>query len=316
MLNVRLLRYFVAVAEELSFTAAAHRLNMAQPALTRSIKQLEQQLDARLLDRDTRNVRLTEIGHAFLQEARKALDQIARAERVGREMARGQIGQIRIAYVTYIAQEFLAPLLKRFSLDRPNIRIELVNMGTGQQRAALVERAIDIGFMLGPFSAPGIQTCQIREEQLVVIMPDDHRLARQQSVTASDLRGEQLVIGSEAMWSVYRRIIFSEFDRLGVSPCISQEAPTTSAVFALVGAGMGLTIFPRGPTQYLTSQMTVRPFLMQQNKISTVCAWNRANTNAAVRALLDCLSSAIAEIRNRDLPNPPELRTSLRTPAD
>ncbi|MGN6467860.1 MAG: LysR family transcriptional regulator [Rhizobiaceae bacterium] len=303
MLNVRLLRCFVAVADELSFTAAAHHLNMAQPALTRSIKQLEQELDARLLDRNTRNVRLTEIGHAFLGEARKVLDQIVRAERVGREMARGQIGQIRIGYVTYIAQEFLAPLLKRFNQHRPNIRIELLNMGTEQQRTALVERTVDLGFMLGPFSTPGIQTCRIRDEQLVVIMPDDHRLAQQEMVTALDLHGEQLVIGSEAMWNVYRQIIFSEFDRFGVSPNISQEAPTVSAMFALVSAGMGLAILPRGPTHYLTSRMVLRPFMMQQNTICTVCAWNRDNSNAAVQALLDCLSSAIAEGGEQNLSN-------------
>jgi DNA-binding transcriptional LysR family regulator len=289
MLSVRLIRCFVAVADELSFTAAAQRLNMAQPALTRSIKQLEEHLSARLLDRDTRNVRLTEIGHAFLKEARKALDQIARAEQVGREMARGQMGQIKIGYVTYIAQDFLAPLLKRFRMDRPNIRIELVNMGTEQQRAALVERTIDMGFMLGPFSVPGIATYQIREEQLVVVMPDDHRLAQKEAISASDLRGEQLVIGSESMWSVYRRILFSEFDRLGVSPRISQEAPTPSALFALVNAGMGLTIFPQVPNQYLTSHMVIRPFTMEQNTMSTVCAWNKANTNAALHALLACL---------------------------
>lgn len=289
MLNVRLLRCFVAVANELSFTAAAARLNMAQPALTRSIKQLEVHINARLFVRDTRNVRLTEIGRAFLEQARAALDQLARTERIGHEMARGQLGQIKIGYMTFIAQDFLAPLLKRFSLDRPDIRIELFNMGTEQQRAALVDRAIDIGFMLGPFSIAGIATCAIREEELVVVMPDDHPLISHSSITPHDLQGEKLVMGSESMWSVYRRIIFAEFDRLGVSPLIAQEAPTQSAVFALVGAGMGVTIYPRGPSRYLTDRLALRPFVMEYKKMQTICALNKTHTNPAVRALLDHL---------------------------
>lgn len=294
MLSVRLLRCFVAVADELSFTAAAARLNMAQPALTRSIKQLEEHIDARLLDRDTRNVRLTEIGQAFLEQARAALDQLARTERVGREMARGQLGQIKIGYMTFIAQDFLAPLLKRFSLDRPNIRIELYNMGTEQQRGALVDRSIDIAFMLGPFSIAGISTCLVRHEELVVVMPDDHPLTRHDTLTPHDLHGEKLVMGSESMWSVYRRFIFSEFDRLSVSPLIAQEAPTQSAVFALVGAGMGVTIYPRGPSQYLTDRLALRPFVMEHKEMQTICAWNKASPNPAVRALLDYLPTLSA----------------------
>jgi len=295
MLNVRLLRCFVAVANELSFTAAAARLNMAQPALTRAIKQLEDHLEAHLLYRDTRNVRLTEIGHAFLKEAQAALEQITRAERVGREMARGELGQIRIGYMAFLSQDFLAPLLKRFSLQRPNVRVELFNLGTEQQRAALVDHTIDVGLMLGPFSIAGIASRELREEQLVVVMPQDHPLAALELVTANDLRGEKLVVGSESMWSVYRRAVFSEFDRLGISPQIAQEAPTTSAVLALVAAGLGLTIFPLSPTLHLTSQMTVlRPFAMGQGKMTTICAWNKINPNPSVAALLDCIFCAPA----------------------
>lgn len=302
MLNVRLLRCFVAVADELSFTAAASRLNIAQPALTRSIKQLEVHINARLFIRDTRNVRLTEVGRAFLEQARMALDQLARTERIGHEMARGQIGQIKIGYITFIAQDFLAPLLKRFSLDKPDVRIELFNMGTEQQRAGLVDRTIDIGFMLGPFSISGIATCTVRDEELVVVMPDDHRLASHSFITPHDLQGENLVMGSESMWSVYRRIIFTEFDRLGVSPLVAQEAPTQSAVFALVGAGMGVTIYPQGPSRYLTDQLTQRPFVMDCKKMQTICAWSKPHTNPAVRVLIEhlLLSQSASSLHQRD----------------
>lgn len=286
MLSARLLRCFAAVADELSFTAAAARLNMAQPALTRAIRQLEEQLGARLLDRNTRNVRLTKIGYAFLSEARAALDQLAHAERAGREMARGMLGHVKIGYTTFVAHDVLAPLLRQFNIGRPNIRITLSNMGTEQQRIALVERDIDVAFMLGPFSIPTIEVHWLRTDPLVVVMPKGHRLAKKKSLFASDLQEEPLVVGTESSWSVYRRLIFSEFYRLNVSPVISQEAPTPSAIIALVTAGMGLTIFPKAYSENFARHLVQRPLAGEQNAMNIVCAWNQADTNPALQAML------------------------------
>lgn len=289
MLSARLLRCFVAVADELSFTAAAARLNMAQPALTRAIRQLEDQLEARLLDRDTRNVRLTKIGSAFLPEARAALNQLAHAERTGRQMARGMLGHLKIGYTTFVAHNVLAPLLRKFNTDRPNIRFTLFNMGTEQQRSALVEREIDLAFMLGPFSIPTVAVRSVQTDPLVVIMPKGHHLAKRKSLTACDLKGEPLVVGDESSWSVYRRLIFSEFCRLNVPPLISQEAPTPSAIIALVKAGLGLTIFPQSYSEGFAQSVTRCPLAGEESAMNVICAWNRADTNPALQAMLQYL---------------------------
>jgi DNA-binding transcriptional LysR family regulator len=289
MLTLRLLRCFVVVADELSFTAAAEHLNMAQPALSRAIKELEAHLGARLLDRDTRNVRLTTFGREFLPEAQAVLERFDRAERVGRDMGRGIRGKIKIGYTTFVAHDPIAPLLRKFTLCRPDVSIDLHNMGTEQQRNALIGRSIDIAFMVGPFSIPNISTRMVKNDDLIVVMPLEHRLANHVSITATDLSAESLIMGRESSWSVYRRRIFREFTRLGVSPRITQEAPTPSAIMALVSAGMGVTIFPRAYSESFAGHLTRRPFEANYNTIEIICAWIRNDENPLLAALLDDL---------------------------
>lgn len=297
MLSLREMRYFITVADELNFTRAAARLNVAQPALTRAIKKLEAALGAHLLIRDTRNVCLTEFGNAFLVEARLALTQVSRAERLGREMALGRIGQIRIGYTAFVEYDLLAPILKRFRQTSPNVRIELNNLPSERQRAALLEGTVDSALILGPLSIPRISTCHIRDEPLAVVMPRGHRLGERETLTASDLRGEELIMGTENMWSMYRQGLFSEFYDCGVLPRISMEAPTPTAVLALVGAGIGLTIFPMTYSQHLVKQFQdnrwdLRPFITRKCKFTIVCAWSTDNKNPVLRSFLD--SSGIA----------------------
>lgn len=291
MLDLRQVRCFIAVAEELSFGAAAARLHVAQPALTRTIKKLEDRIGARLLDRDTRNVRLTEIGRVFLGQARSALEQIHQAERATRDMVEGRSGRIRIGYMNFVTHGYLAPLLKGFCAARPQASVDLHYLGTEQQRAALLEGDIDVALMLGPFSAAGVRTHTLREEELMVVMPHDHPLGTLDCIRAQDLRGVGLVFGNDKLWSVYRRVVFSEFDRCGVSPRIEQEAPTPSAIFALVAAGIGVTIFPRAANLYYHDWFTLRPFTMTHSTVTTVCAWRTDNDNRLLEPFLALVRS-------------------------
>lgn len=300
MLSLQSLRCFVAVADHLNFTRAAASLNMAQPALTRTINQLEDRLGAPLLSRDTRNVRLTAIGQLVLEEARKTLTQALRTERLGREMALGQTGQLNIGYTAFVVADPLAPLLRQFSVLKPNVRIELNNNPTELQLPALLNASVDAALMLGPISIPGVLTCKIREEPLSVVMPRDHVLAEKDAITASDLHKVKLVVGTENQWSVYRRAIFSEFDRCGVLPRISQEAPTPEAIFWLVTADLGVTIFPTSYAHHLAQAysadlMSVRPFVTQKSGLSTLCAWRKDNLNPVLPTFIQCLKAQLEQ---------------------
>jgi DNA-binding transcriptional LysR family regulator len=298
MLSLRALRCFVAVADHLNFTRAAANLNIAQPALTRTINQLEDRLGATLLIRDTRNVRLTEIGQLVLEEARKTLTQALRTERLGREMALGQTGRLKIGYTAFVVADPLAPLLRRFRVLKPSVRIELNNDPTEWQLPALLNATVDVALILGPISIPGILSCRIREEPLSVVMPRDHVLTHRAAITASDLHQVKLVVGSENQWSVYRRAIFSEFDRCGVLPRISQEAPTPEAIFWLVTADLGVTILPTSYARHLSQTysgdlIAVRPFVMQKSNLSTICAWCKDNLNPVLPTFIQCLKEQL-----------------------
>lgn len=290
MLDLRQLKCFVTLADELSFAMAAARLNVVQPALTRTIKRCEERIGARLFDRDTRNVRLTTVGKALLVEARALLQHVERTEQVVHNIALGRIGQLRIAYMDFVTQGFLASILKRFNALRPDVRIELFGWSTAQQRQSLLEGKIDIAFMLGPFAAPGIATRLLRAEDIVVVMPKGHPLARHKLIEPQQLREQRLIMGSQASWSIYLRTIFNEFDRAGVFPVIAQEAPTSSAIFSLVSAGMGITIFPEEASRSYRGQLIVRPFRMQHGNVTTICAWTKGSDNAEIEPFLGCVT--------------------------
>ena len=292
MIDIRQFRCFLAVAEELSFRAAAARLCVAQPALTRTIKRLEATIGASLFDRDTRNVRLTPIGKAFLVEARSALTQVERAERLARDMAQGRTGIIRIGYMSFLTHRVLGPVLKDFHVLRPDMRVELHSLGTEQQRTALVERTLDVAFLIGRFVIPGVATQIVREEEMMVIMPEDHELACRDAIRAADLQNERQIIGNSSLWGAYQRVLLGEFYRAGISPLISQEAPTPPAIISLVRAGMGLAILPKAVSlSYISvhDRLVLRPFVTPNHIVSTFCAWRTDAANASVETFVDCL---------------------------
>lgn len=289
MLDLRQLKCFVTVADELSFGAAAARLNVVQPALTRTIKRFEERISAKLFDRDTRNVRLTAVGKALVVEARALLEHVERTEQIMRDTARGRTGQLKIAYMDFVTHGYLAAILKQFNGIRPDVRIELFGLPSADQRQIILEGKIDIAFMLGPFAAPGISTRLLREEEMVVVMPNGHALARRKHLEPHDLQHERLIMGSQASWSMYRRSIFTEFDRAGISPVIAQEAPTSSAIFSLVSAGMGITIFPEEACRSYRGDLVVRPFRMRYGSVTTICAWVKASDNVEIKPFLECV---------------------------
>jgi len=292
MLDLRQLKCFVTVADELSFGAAAARLNVVQPALTRTIKRFEERIGTKLFDRNTRNVRLTLTGKRLLVEARVLLQQVERTEQVMHDTARGRNGQVKIAYMDFVTRGYLASILKKFNAIRPDVRIELFGMPTTEQRQQILEGNVDIAFMLGPFSAPGISTRLLREEEVVVVMPEDHPLTQYDILEPHDLQNHGLIMGNEGAWSMYRRIIFTEFDRAGVSPVIAQEAPTSSAMFSLVSAGMGVTIFPEEASRSYREHLVVRPFRMQHGHVTTICAWAKSRANAESKSFLQCVPAS------------------------
>jgi len=285
MIDIRHLRAFVAVAEELNFHRAAERLHIVQPALSRLIKNLEEEVGVSLLERSTRHVRLTEAGKVFLDDSRATLTQLSGAVRAAREADSGATGTLRLAYMDFAVHRLLPDMVAAAALREPGIRAELVYMSTAQQRQALLEGRIDLGIIIGTMSAPSVETRLLAEEPLVVAMAADHRLAAQERVSPRDILAEPLLLGSEGEWSTFRDRVFSLYAEHDASPRIAQEASSAAALFGLVARGVGVTLYAGDPAVYAHPRIAVRP-LAGVPPLAVSAAWRRGPRLPLVRRFL------------------------------
>ncbi|MCA3809711.1 MAG: LysR family transcriptional regulator, partial [Burkholderia sp.] len=186
-MELKQLRAFVTLAEELHFGRAAQRLFIVQPALSMQIKALEEELGARLFERDRHKVELSDTGRVFLPEARATLQQAARAEQMARLSSRGEIGTLRIAFVSSVLPTLLPAVLRAMRERYPLITLELKDMPTPDQIAALRDRRIDFGMIRLPAAYAGIDTRVVLEEGFVVALPLDHPLAAHDAISPAAL---------------------------------------------------------------------------------------------------------------------------------
>ena len=249
MFDFRQLRYFVAVAEELSFTRAAVRLHLSQPPLSQQIQALEQDLGVRLLERTKRHVALTEAGRIFLEQARQILSKADEARSQAIAAAAGYSGQLRLAYTLSVSfHPALPQALLRFGQVAPNVRLKLSEMYTEPQFAALLAEQIDVGFVraepLRASDARGLRLSVIDREPLLLALPSGHPLAGRSRLGLAEVAGDRFV-------SQPREIASTLYDRLvklaakaGFAPLIVQHAQQINGLLALVAAGLGLALVP------------------------------------------------------------------------
>lgn len=249
MFDFRQLRYFVAVAEELSFTRAAQRLHISQPPLSQQIQALEQDLGTRLFERDKRNVALTEPGRILLEQARQILAKAEEARAQVKDAATGFSGVLRLAYTISVTfHRALPQTLLRFGQAAPKVRMQLHEMYSEPQFTALRADQIDVGFVRDEprheSDARALRIDVIDYEPLLLAVPCGHRLAGQDSVQFGEL-------ASEAFVSQPRELAATLYDRLvqlaakaGFHPLIRQQAQQINGLLALVAAGIGLALVP------------------------------------------------------------------------
>jgi DNA-binding transcriptional LysR family regulator len=249
MFDLRQLRYFVAVAEALSFTQAAQRLHISQPPLSQQIQSLEADLGVRLLDRSKRRVALTEPGRLFLDEARKILSQADAARSLVADAAAGFTGQLRLAYTVSVSfHPALPETLLRFTQAAHGVRVMLSEMYTGPQYDAILAGQIDVGFLrsipAGAANSRELNVEVVDHERLVVAMPKDHRLAGRASVRMRDLARERFVAQPRRLAATLHDRLMSLAAQAEFRPDIRQEVQQVTALLPLVAAGLGLALVP------------------------------------------------------------------------
>ena len=247
-MELRHLRYFVAVAEERHFGRAAERLRMAQPPLSQQIKAFEAELGARLFDRNRRKVELTAAGAALLDEARAILARAGDLPRLARAAAGGEAGRLDIAFTGSVPFTDVMPrVLRAYRQLYPEVRVSLREMSTGLQMEAVAEGKLDIGFARPADSnlPAGVAARRILREPLVLALPADHPLAGRPSLSMTAVAGEGLVMNPRHIGTgLYDKI--SQLCRAaGFVPRIAVEAHQMSTMIRLVGAGLGLAVVPQ-----------------------------------------------------------------------
>ncbi|WP_205738566.1 LysR family transcriptional regulator [Billgrantia endophytica] len=291
--DLRHLRAFLAVAEALHFKRAAETLCITQPALSRLIKGLEESIEAKLFSRTTRQVELTEAGRLFLAECQQAFTHFERGIHLAQRATEGDIGHIAVAYNDFSINGVLPRILDLFKEKHPDISIELVYMPSHEQHNAIQNHDIDVGFLIGPLALEGIETHRSARERIVVILPKRHPLAERGSVRMEELADEKFILGTESGWREFRDYVFRMCMQAGFTPKILQEASTSSGIFGLVAANMGVSLYSECVEKFKREDIAIVPLAEREHTIETIAAWNTAYISPSFSLLRDLLQSEL-----------------------
>jgi DNA-binding transcriptional LysR family regulator len=248
-MDLRQLRYFAILADELHFRRAAERLNITQAPLSLAIQALEQELGTQLFRRTQRRVELTETGIALRSDARAILDRVERSRETIRNLASGMTGHLRIGFTPASSLlRFFPKLISAFRSQRPDVRVELQELSSLGQIEALRAREIDVGIVRRPMSlvASDLSLLKLLTDTLVVAMRRGHRLGHRSKLSIADLRHEAFIFyPREAGVGIYEQVI-ALCARSGFSPNIVQEAREASTLIGLASTGLGVAVVPSG----------------------------------------------------------------------
>lgn len=233
-MELRHLRYFVTVAEELHFGRAADRLQMAQPPLSQQIRQLEQELGVQLLYRTKRTVQLTESGRVFLQQARQILAQSEQAIEMAQRASRGEVGRLAIGFVGSATYSILPLALRTFRRRFPDVHLLLREMTTTEQIEALHDNQIQLGFVRSPLNDAELSVETILQESFVAVLPKDHVLASQDQVLLPSLANEPFVFFPRHLGTGFYDQIVDMCQQAGFTPHVAQEAIQMQTIVSLV----------------------------------------------------------------------------------
>ena len=259
-IDLRAWRQFVAVAEELHFGRAAQRLNMTQPPVTQAIAQLEKTLGVALFDRTRRRVALTPAGEALLPDVRELLARAQALPQRARAAAAGQVGRVRIGFVSTVGFEKLPDWVREFRQLCPEVGLELVEATGDVQLEAFARGEIDAGLMLhSPGAAPpGLSRLVVSEEPLTLALPARHLLARARKVALAQVLEEPLVIFPRRIVPSLHDAIFALYHAAERVPQLAQEAIQMQTIVNLVSGGIGVAWVPESVTQFRRAGVVYR----------------------------------------------------------
>lgn len=261
VVELRHLRYFVTVANLLNFTKAAQQLRVAQPALSRQIRDLEDELGAPLLERGPRLVKLTAAGAAFLPEARAVLERATAAADVVRAVTKGERGEIHVGYAPSLTIEMLPCVLDSFHNTAPGVQVKLHDLSSEEMVRGVHDGKLHVSLVAHP-GAKSIGPLKfelLREYPICVAMPPTHRLARAKQVELAQITGEKFLAYSRAEYPEYHAMLVELFGRAGATPQIAEEHDSAPSLIAAAEIGRGLVLAPACLGMLAGARLKFRP---------------------------------------------------------
>jgi LysR family transcriptional regulator, hca operon transcriptional activator len=298
-MELRHLRYFVAVAEEGSLTVAAEqRLHTAQPSLSRQIRDLEYQVGVDLLSRSARGVELTAAGRAFLDHARLALAQVDAAGEAARRAAQPAKRTFALGFLTGQEMDWLPEAVRILRDELPNIEVTISSQYSPDLADALMRGKLDVAFMRPEAQAPDLVFKLVTKEPLVAILPSDHRLAANEAIDPHDIAGETFISVSHTAPTL-RVVIDDYLERLNLGIKPDHEVDNLAMAMSLVASTRGVAFLPAYAQNFLPWSVISRPIKGGGPTIDLVVGYNRANTSATLKLFLSRLDELIARVSKK-----------------
>ena len=289
-MELRQLRYFVAVAEELNFRRAAERLHLAQPPLSAQIKALEERLGTRLFERTTRTVALTQAGRVFLQDAQALLAAARTAEQRVKMADQGLVGNLRIGLLSPVATARLAAALRGFRQKFPGIQFSLYELSSTEQLQKLRTDELDIGLLRPPVGFPDLAHCFHEESTMVLASPAGHRLAKLRRIEWRDFHAEPMVMIHPSMQHGYYDRFLQLCAKAGAIPVAGQYANDVHSKLWLISAGFGIAPTTRTIAEIKRPGLVFRELPRGLPPVQTLLVWKRSNESAAIRQFVEAFA--------------------------
>ena len=295
-MELRHLRFFVAVAEEGSLTTAAEkRLHTAQPSLSRQIRDLEYEVGAQLLVRSAKGVELTPSGRAFLDHARLALAQVEAAGVAARRASQPAKSSFALGFLTGQEMDWLPQAMRTLRDELPNIDVTVSSHYSPELADALMRGKLDLAFMRREANMPDLEYRLVVREPIVAVMPSDHKLARQKSVTFDEIAREPFIHMS-ATAPVFRQVIDEYFRGHGHAIKSEQQIDNLGMAMSLVASTRSLTLLPAYAKNFLTWSVTSRPIAGDAPAIDLVIGYHKANRSEVLKLFLSRMDDLIARV--------------------
>ena len=297
-MELRHLRYFIAVAEELHFTRAAERLHIGQPPLSQAIQALEADVGAQLFARTKRSVRLTEAGKLFLSDARRILALSEQAGETARRAERGEAGELRVGFTfSTPLTPFFAAVINRYRSAYPHVRLTLLEMASLRQLDALSQRTLDLGFIRPPERGPAeeLKLTPMRQDPLVAVLPTTGALARKKTIAMRDLEGMPFVMYPPGAGTGIYPQIFKLCRDAGFVPAVALEAGEASTIIGLVAAGCGVSLLPAAFGRIRMDGVCYRPISDEAATTTLLLAQRRDEASPLVAAFVALAMDAARE---------------------